>query len=256
MPASHCYIVYADGKTDIVDALRTPVLSGISGIAGIVDADYWLITEADELGTENLLYDDCCPDMELLLLCSPALKKVLRNNLYNYDVDKMHEFAEKLIDVAQGLAVEFGYFRLLNHERDCGLRVNAIRFDEVIDSVTLALNRALVASKLTGDKPGIVGEDLLQQVDELREQYPADKSQLCRGKDVVEILAYLLPLRFKAEFGEDFPQRLTAVFEGRALANGLRSAYDSAYFKETSLHSRIRNWECANEPYRILKADI
>ncbi|MCY3780793.1 MAG: DUF4435 domain-containing protein [Chloroflexi bacterium] len=252
-----CTLYPAQGKDRIIAALGVTKKRGMQGVAGIVDADYWLITEADELGTKNLLYDDCCPDMESMLLCSPALKKVLRNNLYNYDVDEMHQFAEKLTREAQRLAVEFGYFRLLNHlMNDYDLRCNTIRFEEVIDSDTLELDCEWVARRLAEDLSDITGEQLLRQVSELRTQYPPDNPQLCRGKDIVEILAYLLPLRFKAEFGEDLPQGLTAAFQGRALSISLRSAYDSAYFKGTSLFHCIRKWECANEPYRILKARI
>ena len=29
--------------------------------------DYWLISKADVLGMDNLLYDGCCPDMEAIL---------------------------------------------------------------------------------------------------------------------------------------------------------------------------------------------
>ena len=192
-------------KDKIIAALEVTMKRRMNGIAGIVDADYWLITEADELSTENLLYDDCCPDMESVLLNSPTLKKVLRNNLYNYGVEQVHELAEKVTKEAQRFAMQFGYFRLLNHLKDYGLRCNAICFEDVINSDSLELDHELIASRLTGGKPGLTGEDLLQQIDKLREQYPPDNPQLCRGKDIVAILAHLLPKRFKAEFGEDLP---------------------------------------------------
>ena len=248
-----CTLYPAQGKDKIIAALQVSRKRGLRGVAGIVDADYWLITEADELRTENLLYDDCCPDMESIQLCSPALRKVFRNNLYNYEVEQVHELAEKVTGEAQRLAVDFGYFRLLNHVKDYGLRCNAIRFEDVLDSDTLELDQELVASRLTGDKPGLTGEDLLQQIDELREQYPPDNPQLCRGKDVVAILAYLLPTRFKTEFGEDLPGDTRAALNDKALSIRLRSAYDSEYFQQTSLFNCIRQWESDNTPYRIIR---
>jgi len=256
IPDHHAYLVYADGKSDIVDALNAPVMRGIEGIAGIVDADYWLITDAAELGTENLLYDDCCPDIESLLLCSPALKKVLRNNLYSYDVDEIHAFADKLFSEAQRLAAEFGFFRLLNHLKDYGIRFRDFDFSEFIDRDTRRLDRAETAKRLAQTTISVSCEDLLRQVDELQEMYSPNNLQLCRGKDVVAILVYLLPLRFQSEFGESLPQDATVNLNGRVLSIGLRSAYDSAYFKGTSLFSCIRLWESANKPYKILKADI
>ena len=251
-----CTLLPAQGKDKIIAALEVTRKRKMRGVAGIVDADYWLITEADELGTENLLYDDCCPDLETLLLSSPALKKVLRNNLYNYDVDEIHEFAEDLTCVAKRLAAEFGYFRLLNHVKDYGIRFRDFDFSEVIDVDTLQLDSVETAKRLASTTADITGEDLLREVDELRERHPANRLQLCRGKDVVAILAILLPLRFKAKFGEDLPTSAAAALADRALSIHLRSAYDTTYFTETSLYGCIRNWECANIPYKILRPQL
>ena len=253
MPAQHSYVVYADGKTDIVDALNSPAMRGINGIAGIVDADYWLITEADELGTENLLYDDCRPDAESILLNSPALNKVLRNNLYNFDVDQVHAFAEKLTRDAQRLAIEFGYVRLVNHVKDYGLRCNAIEFEYFVNEKDLTLDCEGIAERLTADKAWLSSDDLLKEVEAKRKLHSPDDPQLCRGKDMVAILAYLLPTRFKTEFGEDLPGDTRAALHERALSIRLRSAYDSEYFQQTSLFNCIRQWESQNTPYRIIR---
>ena len=113
-----------------------------------MDADYWLITESDELSTENLLYDGCHPDMESILLSSPAMKKVLRNNLSNFDIEKIHALADTVDCEAQRLAMEFGYFRLLNHIEDSAVsKCNAIDLADVIDEETLELDREFVASE-------------------------------------------------------------------------------------------------------------
>ncbi len=242
-----------EGKDTIIEALTSSWLRGLPGFAGIVDADYWLISQADELGTDNLLYDNCCPDMELMLLSSPTLKKVLRNNFYKCDVEQIHDFAEKLINEAQCLAAEFGYFRLFNHlEEDRGLKFKDINLFEVIDTNKLKLDRELVASKLTGDKPGLTSEELLQQVDNLREKYPPDNIQLCRGHDVVSIMAIIMPVLFQAEFGDEMPQSMNE----RDLSRNLRTAYEYGYFRDTSLFDCIQEWESANAPYKILKPDI
>ncbi len=247
-----CTLYPAHGKDKIIAALGVAKKRGMCGIAGIVDADYWLIIDADELATENLLYDACCPDMESLLLCSPALKKVLRNNFYDYEIEDIHEFAEKVTKKAQALAMEFGYFRLLNHLKDYGLRCNAIRFDEVIDKNTLELDRDWIAKRLAEDNADISSEELLRQVEELRVAYPPGDTQLCRGKDVAAIMAMILPLHFKAEFGDD----LLPSMNDKELSIRLRTAYEYGYFKQTSLFVCIQEWESANCPYKILKPEI
>ncbi len=248
-----CTIYPVNGKDRVVDTLDIVNSSNSGGVAGIVDADYWLITDADELGTDNMLYDDCCPDAEAILLDSGALKKVLRHSIHVEDMEQIHQFADTLITEAQRLAVEFGYFRLLNHLKDYGLRCNAIRFEEVIDCASLELDRVLVASKLSGNKPGLTGEDLLRQVDELKDTYPPDNAQLCRGKDVVAIMAFILPTLFKTEFGTELSESNHSPIHEKGLAKNLRMAYEFGYFMETSLFACIRRWEGENEPYRIIR---
>ena len=253
MMEKDCIFDYAEGKNTIIDALKSYMLHELQGIVGIVDLDYWLICQSDELGTENLLYDDCCPDMELILLSSPALKKVLRNTFHDYEVENIHRFAEKLKKEALRLAIEFGYFRLLNHNQDYGLGLNEIPFDQVIDNDTLEFDREWGAKRLAEDKREISSEELLQEVDELREKYPPDNIQLCRGKDVISIMAYILPTLFKSEFGEDLSPSTKMAFHEKELSKNLRMAYEFGYFKETSLFSCIRKWESNNVPFRIIQ---
>lgn len=251
-----CTIYPVYGKDRVVATLDITNKRGSRGVAGVVDADYWLITEADELGADNLLYDDRCPDIETLLLSSPALKKVLRNELYNCDIEKIHELADRLKSEGLRLAMEYGYFRLLNHVNCYGLKCNAIALAEIIDIDSLELDRKLVARRLTGDKPGLAGGELLRQVEDLRQRYPPDILQLCRGKDVVVIMAHILPSLFKTQFGEDLPPDAERAFGEKALSTRLRSAYEFGYFKQTSLFDCIQEWENANCPYKILKLEI
>lgn len=248
-----CTIYPVDGKDRVVDTLDIVKKRDSSGVAGIVDADYWLITDADELGTDNLLYDDCCPDMEMILLCSPALKKVLRHELPE-DIDAAHNFAELLSRESKSLAAEYGYFRLLNHLNAYGLKCNAIPLSEVIDIDSLELDAKLLAARLTGGRPDILSDDLLRQVADLRQRYSPDNIQLCRGKDVIAILAHILPALYEARFGEVLPDSAREIFQAKRLAKELRKAYEYIYFKDSSLFGCIQNWENTNSPYKILKS--
>ena len=249
-----CEPIPTQGKDLIIDALNSYMLKDAKGIAGIIDLDYTLISQSYERDMPNLLFDDCCPDMESLLLGSDALRKVIRHSIDADDIQQLHDFADKLKIKAQRLAAEFGYFRLLNHlNDDYGLRCNSIRFHEVIDSGTLELDRDLVASRLAGDQAGITSVDLLRQVDELRKQHPPGNIQLCRGKDVIEIMATIMPILFETEFGEDLSQVAIAAFRPKGLSKDLRMAYEYGYFRETSLYNCIRKWESDNRPFRIVK---
>jgi hypothetical protein len=246
---------YGEGKDKIMASLKMD-LSEEMGVAGLVDADYWLITNSYELQTKNLVYDCCYPDSEMIVLNSLTLQDVLKDKLGTCDrkQKEVDEFAKKLRNQSVRLATEFGYFRLLNHIEDYGLHCNAIRFEDVIDCAALELDRVLIASKLSGDKPGLTGDDLLHQVDELRKRYPPDDLQLCRGKDVIAIMAHILPALYKSHFGEALPDGAREIFQEKRLAKELRKAYEYIYFKDTSLFGCIQNWESTNSPYKILKA--
>ena len=246
-----CALFPTRGKDVILDALKTSMLRGLSGIAAIVDSDYWLICQSDELSTDNLLYDDCCPDMESILLNSPALKKTLRHTFSDYETEQIHEFAEKLKEEALRLAAELGYFRLLNHIEDYGLKFKEIHFKEFIDG--LKLDRDWIARRLAENERGISREALLEEIEELREKYPQEEYniQLCRGKDVLDIMAVILSTLFKSQFGDDLPQSILNM----ELTAYLRMSYEYGDFEKTSLFSSIREWESSNSPYRIIRQE-
>ena len=249
-----CYlheVPEGEGKDYIVKELKS--CNGLPGIAAIVDADYWLITPPDELSTDNLLYDDCCPDMELILLNSPALKKTLRHTFYKYEIEQIHEFAEKLKEESLRLAAELGYFRLLNHIEGCGLNFKMYRLKDFIDRYTLELDRDLFARRLAERKTWISSKALLQGIEELREKYPREEYniQLCRGKDALDIMVYILPTLFKSQIGDDLPHSMN----DKELSRTLRMSYERGYFEKTSLFSCIREWESNNVPFRIIRQE-
>lgn len=246
-----CALFPTRGKDVIIDALKSYGLRGLSGIAAIVDSDYWLICQADELSTDNLLYDDCCPDMESILLNSPALKKTLRHTFSDYKTEQIHEFAERLKEDALRLAAELGYFRLLNHIEDYGLKFKEIHFAEFIDE--LKLDRDWVARRLAENERGISREALLEEIEELRKEYPQEEYniQLCRGKDVLDIMAVILSTLFKSQFGDNLPHSIS----DKEMTGNLRMSYEYGYFEKTSLFRRIREWESDNLPYRIIRQE-
>lgn len=251
-----CTLYPTQGKDKIIAALQVTRKRDMRGVAGIVDADYWLITDADELGAENLLYDDCCPDMELILLCSPALKKVLRNELTNYEIDAMHELADKLTSEALRLAMEYGYFRWLNECCDYGLACNDIRLAKAIDADALTFDRDWVALRLAEGRNSVTSEQLLEETAELREKCPPETILLCRGKDVLAIMALILPRLFESRFGHELPANAAALRDASQLAKELRKTYEYMYFRDTSLFGCIRAWERANREYKILKPEL
>ncbi len=254
--ATKCRFFPSRGKDNIIEALTISELRELPGTAGIIDLDYSLIADSYPRNISNLLYDDCCPDMESILLCSPALKKVLRHTLDDEEIDKIHDFADELVQESLRLAMEFGYFRWLNHCQDYGLPCNQIRFDEAIDPVALKLDCQWVAKRLAEASDTITSEQLLNEAAELRAKRLPDTIQLCRGKDVLAIMAFILPYLYEKRFAHDLPASAMSLRKDGQLAKELRKAYEYMYFRETALFASIEEWEGANSPYKILKQAI
>jgi len=245
-----------EGKDQIVSALQIR-LCGESGVAGLVDGDYWLITNSDELKTENLVYDECYPDSELILLNSPALACALKELLDKEIKQVVEDFASELRDEAHRLASEFGYFRLINHVEDYGLKFRDIDHTEFLDA--LEFDRDWFARRLTDEKHWISKDKLIQQVKELREEYLPDNVQLCQGHDTIAISIYLIPILFEIQFGEELSEANRDALEAidrDELPRRLRKNFQCTHFKQTSLFGCIRSWEKTNSPYKILKPEI
>ncbi len=248
-----CNPIPTQGKEIIIDALKSYMLHKAKGVAGIIDLDYTLISHTYDRESPNLLYDDCCPDMETILLRSDALKKVLRHELDEMEIDAVHAFADVLTTESHRLAAEVGYFRLLNEREDYGLNFKALFIADFIDGDTLKLDCDWLARRLAENRSGISSDELLREVGELREEHPPDNIQLCRGKDVIAIMATILPTLYEKHFGEELPESAQALSQEKQLAKELRKAYEYIYFQKTSLFQRIREWEAHNRPYRIIR---
>ena len=252
-----CTLYPAQGKEKIIAALDITKKRGLGGIAGIIDLDYTLISQTYQRDMPNLLYDDRCPDMEVILLQSPALKKVLRHELSDEDINAVHDFADLLNRESQRLAAAIGYFRWLNEVEQYGLNFKALRItDFVVDNDPLTLDRECLARRLAEGRGGISSERLLRETDELRESNPPEDIQLCRGKDVIAIMAHIMLVLYESHFGKALPNSASYLLKEKQLAKELRKAYEYIYFKQTSLFGCIRTWESPNCPYKILKPEI
>ena len=242
-----CKIVISHGKEKLVAKLRffNRRYPHWRNVAAIVDPDFWLLENSDELKTKNLLYDDV-PSLELTLVASPALETVLLNTL---PVDVTPSYGKQLRDNSLRLAADYGYFRLLDYRRrEYNLSFNQVSFDEVIDSESLELDEISIAASLTYQSK-LSESDLLEQIKVLRQEIAAD-IKICRGHDVLDIMAFLIGL------DPDLSDKAKKQTRSNELGRALRMAYDFTYFIATTLYRRIRDWEALNSPYKILKPAI
>lgn len=272
--AVECALFPSRGKDNVLNALNSDGFIDVPGIAGIIDLDFTLLTNCYDNTSPNLLFDDCYPDLEMILLNSSdssTLLDVVSDNLTDYEREELHGWTHTLLNAAQNLAMEFGYFRLLNDCNDCGIGFSSFEYSnqpgfinfgesDFIDVDALELRREWTARRLAvSSKDKISWEELLRETAELRKKHPPsneNRIRLCRGKDVIAIIAFVLPHLYQSHFGAEVPSSVKNVLEEKQLAKELREAYKGDYFKCTALCKCIRSWENTNSPYRILKPEI
>ena len=256
--AERCSLIPAGNKEKAVKALEiTNAKTSLKGVAAIVDPDFWLVEQTDRLDADNLLYDNS-PDMEMMMLNSPALEKVLRHTFVNIETDQIHQFANSLRTETLRLALEFGYFRLLDfrhREYNLMLRRVSDKFADFIDEKTFQFRIRDVAAKLLEENSALTVSELLQQVEALKGQISLEIA-VCRGKDAIAVMSCLLPVHFSRTFNRDLSQKARKQTTGNELTRTLRMAFEYAHFLVTQLHRRIRDWESTHRPYKILAEDI
>lgn len=243
--AEYCELMRADGKDKVIATLQLVNRKHPSwrNVAAIVDPDHWLIENSDELNIANLLYDDS-PDLDLMLIASPALETVVRNTI---TVEGADEYTKRLRNEALRLAMEFGYFRLFDY-RHREYHLSSFRqvvFEDVIDKKTFKLDLDTIAETLVRNSP-ITRSQLLEQIERLRSEFSPD-IKLCNGHDVRAIIACFI------KFDNSLSDKVKVQTNSGELSRTLRMAYEFTYFITTQLYSRIRKWESENTPFRIIQ---
>lgn len=241
--ANNCNLFPVGGKQHVLNIIQAVNdRTSLKGVAAIVDPDYWLVEHSEFLKTDNLLFDNL-PDLEVMLIESPALEKILRHTLSITNIDK---FVRKLRNDAVAIATEYGYFRLIDARHpEYGLSFNNVTFGDAIDGQSRMLRYELVAQLLTQNAT-VTQHDLLKELVELRSEVPP-RIDLCRGKDILAILAQFL------NSNSSLSGRAKVQTTSNELSRTLRMGYEFTYFITTQLYARIRDWETANMPYRIIQ---
>ena len=251
--ASRCELVRAYNREGALAVLKLVNAREPSwrNVAAIIDPDYLLVENSEELQTPNLLYDDA-PDLEMSLLDSPALEKVLRNTFIHMESNDIVEFTTLVMSKSTRLGAEFGYFRLIDfRNRRYNLSFNKVSFEDVADVANETIDHDM-AAKLLVQSSSLTADELTTMVSQLRVSYPPSRD-LCRGKDVISLITLVAPIVYRDTVGKDLSAKAKIQFKSDELYRTLRMAYEFAYFICTQLYRRIREWESAHRPYRIIR---
>ena len=269
--AGCCVLIPAGGKCNVIDTLEHIMEEQPSwrNICAVVDPDLWLVVGSAILSMRNLLYDDS-PDLEVTLVRSGALESFVVQTLTFVEPDKLCEIVAEAKRLASILATEYGYFRLI-HSRHPEFGLSSFakivnQMSRYIDGLTLDVD--CVVDKLReGSSKRLSRRRLLELYESCRADYPAPDWRLCRGKDLFAILSVVLlrlmqenmdneggVVYLRRECGiESVRDKRGSFIEKNRLCLELRKCYDSDDFRATALYRRIREWEAAHSPFRIIR---
>jgi hypothetical protein len=238
-----CHIEIAHGRDNLEEAIRILDEDGVTGIAGIVDADVCNIT-GELAAQQNILRTDL-HDLECMILRSQATDRVIRE--YGSD-DRVAAFASDITTISQILAencVPLGCFRLISKRDGHGLYFDKISFDDFVIAKSLKIDiPAMVKAVVNRSHRHKLEKPLLEQV---RQEIGVghDPWQVSCGHDIVEMLSLALRKNFSAHDVRDVSREV--------LERSLRIAFNVADLKASTLYRDISEWELTNVGFRVLQ---
>lgn len=241
-----CKIVCARGKENVVAALGLLEGSGDDGIVGFVDSDFDRFDGLVPTGRNIVVCD--CADVEMMLLSSPALEKVL--NEFGSGT-KMAKFlanccAPSIREHLMSEGAKLASLRYQSKHRGWRLRFKELDYGKFVDARCISVDvkravRAVIAH--TGGPAGVSAPDIEAAVS--LETSGFDLSEYCSGHDCCWLLAIGLRQALASQ-----PQ---ALANKDAIERLLRLAYEDGFFANTHVYAAIRAWEAAHYPFRVLR---
>jgi len=241
--AAFCEILVCHAKLKVLAAVSGLDRTREAGFLAIVDADFDHI-EGRASQSPNCILTEF-HDLEVILLCSSALDKVLRERASS---DKLRAFEEEaggpIRDVLFDRVQPLGRLRLANERGGWGLRFDGLNYSGYFDRDSLSVDldrmiQAVVQRSSTGHRLGQVRSDFDAQVSEAH-----DLRLLCTGHDVVAVIGIAL----RKAIGTAPAQEVAP----EALERELRLAFDREAFLTTQIYTALRDWEHSNPEWRVL----
>jgi hypothetical protein len=242
-----CKLVVADGKEKVCEVVRILDADNFRGVLGIVDADFDLLEEIP-VSSYNVIRGNC-HDIEAMLICSPALDRVLREFGSEDKIQRLVTSAGRDIrHILLAAASPLGYLRWHSLRSNLRLRFEGLSFGRFIDMTTLTADRStLIATvKNHSQRQELQSDDLELAIREL-ENPNHDRWQLCNGHDLVGVLS----IGLRRAFGS---QSAGAVGI-EELERALRLSYEAVDFAASDLCRTIREWEQRNTRFQVLCRD-
>lgn len=244
-----CRVETCYGREKVVEVIAILDADRFAGAVGIVDADYTVLNGEQGQGGNLLLTDH--HDVECMILASPALEHVL-HELGVTDQVRAFEAARgcTVVEHLHRVGKVIGHLRWASCRLKWALRFDGLDFTKFLSERSLEIDASELLEAVRGQQGGRgtsppTREIMSQAMGELAAMN-ADPWHVCRGHDLVEVLA----IGLRRVLGE----RNDADVRPDRLELMLRLAFDKEYFLATKLFKAMLAWQVANAPFRLVQA--
>jgi hypothetical protein len=243
-----CHITVASGRPRVVEAILELDRTQFQGALGIVDADFTVLDEQPP-ASPNLVVTDK-HDVECMLLASPALEHVLREQADETKLTSVQETRGTVAKYLLTLGAPVGYLRWASARKQWSLKFEGLDFSTFVREKDFDFDQARFFEKVRNHQGGRTAP--LPSVEEMQSEVDAlanpghDLWHVCCGHDLIELLS----IGLRKVLGE----RQAAHVKREALEQQLRLAYEEGYFQSTVLYVAIVAWERRNPPFKVLRA--
>jgi hypothetical protein len=228
-------------KHNVKQALEILEKENFTGVLAIVDADFSRL-DGDLPNSPNLHLTDY-HDLEIMLLNSPALDKVMREL---GSKEKISNFGKDILTTLLEAGENIGYLRWTSLKFNFNLKFKKLSFSKFIDTKTLTIDISILIKvvKDHSKKQKLPDKDIKSKLETLKKYDSHDLLQVCCGHDLIRILSIALCKTWGTQNNNDVkPEKLEM---------NLRLAYEASYFQTTQLYKSIQEWEKNNQPYQVL----
>lgn len=240
---SVCQIIPAHGKENAIRAIEILEQSNFSGVLAIVDADFWRL-DSIPLPSPNVFITDA-HDLEMMILQSPALEKVLREVGSDEKIKRFTDQQGKpLREILLNIACPIGCLRWISLQENLSLIFEDIDLGKFVDERTLTINIiGMITTIKNKSRHHALDEAAFQEkVNDLINR-GHDLWDICCGHDLTCVLSLGLRKAFGSNNAQDVRPEMIEKF--------LRVAYAFSYFSATQLAQSLRDWEVKHAPFQI-----
>lgn len=240
-----CEVIVGESKENVVEVIAMCEALKMQGIIGIVDADFWHVTQKP-LKLPKALFMTDNHDLECMMLKSKAYEDVL---LEYGEANKVARFEGKMHQSIQEVMLKnvalIGYLRKISLDMNLEFRFNQLNFLEFTNMNRLEIQEDVLIKYILfhSRKQNIYKENQVKQWLHNAMTQSEDVWEICCGHDLMEFMT----LGFIYLFGNYNSKN---IFPGQ-LEGSFRLAYHEKLFKETLLYHALLEWEQKNKRYHL-----